>query len=109
MAKKENAQKMLEFVEEAWKSSPSVVLMTDDYVYALWPSDEERKTWREASFVFEDGSLEVSEHPAHIALQLFIKEVSIALPNYKNVVIAAEDREKLNKILKRIEEIAQGE
>jgi len=107
MGKRENAQKMLEFVEEAWKSSPSIVLMTDDYVYALWPLDEERKTWKEVSFVFEDGSLEISEHPAHIALQLFIKEVSLALPNYKNVVIAAEDREKLNKILKRIEEFVE--
>jgi len=107
MGKKENAQKMLEFIEDAWKSSPSIVLMTDDYVYALWPLDEERKTWKEVSFVFEDGSLEISEHPAHIALQLFIKEVSLALPNYKNVVIAAEDREKLNKILKRIEEFVE--
>jgi len=107
MGKKENAQKMLEFIEEAWKSSPSIVLMTDDYVYALWPLDEERKTWKEVSFVFEDGSLEISEHPAHIALQLFIKEVSLALPNYKNVVIAAEDREKLNRILKRIEEFVE--
>ncbi|MHA1832887.1 MAG: hypothetical protein ACTSV7_02770 [Candidatus Baldrarchaeia archaeon] len=107
MGKKENAQKMLEFIEDAWKSSPSIVLMTDDYVYALWPLDEERKTWKEVSFVFEDGSLEISEHPAHIALQLFIKEVSLALPNYKNVVIAAEDREKLNKILKRIEEFME--
>lgn len=107
MEKKENAQKMLEFIEEAWKSSPSIVLMTDDYVYALWPLDEERKTWKEVSFVFEDGSLEISEHPAHIALQLFIKEVSLALPNYKNVVIAAEDREKLNGILKRIEEFVE--
>jgi len=108
MEKKENAQKMLEFIEEAWKSSPSIVLMTDDYVYALWPLDEERKTWKEVSFVFDDGSLEVSERPAHKALQLFIKEVSLALPNYKNVVIAAEDREKLNKILKRIEELMLG-
>ncbi len=107
MGKKENVQKMLEFIEDAWKSSPSIVLMTDDYVYALWPLDEERKTWKEASFVFEDGALEISEHPAHIALQLFIKEVSLALPNYKNVVIAAEDREKLNKILKRIEEFME--
>ena len=107
MGKKENAQKMLEFIEDAWKSSPSIVLMTDDYVYALWPLDEERKTWKEVSFVFEDGSLEISEHPAHIALQLFIKEVSLALPNYKNVVIAAEDREKLNRILKRIEEFVE--
>jgi len=107
MGKKENAQKMLEFIEDAWKSSPSIVLMTDDYVYALWPLDEERKTWKEVSFVFEDGSLEISEHPAHVALQLFIKEVSLALPNYKNVVIAAEDREKLNKILKRIEELME--
>ncbi len=107
MGKKENAQKMLEFIEEAWKSAPSIVLMTDDYVYALWPLDEERKTWKEVSFVFEDGSLEISEHPAHIALQLFIKEVSLALPNYKNVVIAAEDREKLNRILKRIEEFVE--
>ena len=107
MGKKENAQKMLEFIEDAWKSSPSIVLMTDDYVYALWPLDEERKAWKEVSFVFEDGSLEISEHPAHIALQLFIKEVSLALPNYKNVVIAAEDREKLNKILKRIEEFVE--
>ncbi|MHA1582014.1 MAG: hypothetical protein ACTSYM_05940 [Candidatus Baldrarchaeia archaeon] len=107
MGRKENAQKMLEFIEEAWKSSPSIVLMTDDYVYALWPLDEERKTWKEVSFVFEDGSLEISEHPAHIALQLFIKEVSLALPNYKNVVIAAEDRKKLNKILKRIEEFVE--
>ena len=105
MGKRENALKMLEFVEEAWKSSPSIVLMTDDYAYALWPVDEEKKTWKEASLVFEDGSLDVSEHPAHIALQLFIKEVSIALPSYENVVIAAEDKERLNKIIERIKEI----
>lgn len=104
MRKKENAQKMLEFVEEAWKSSPSIVLMTDDYAYALWPVDEEKKMWKEASFVFEDGSLDVSERPAYMALQYFIKEVSIALPSYKNVVIAAEDKERLNKIIERIRE-----
>ena len=101
--KKENARKMLEYVQAAWNVTPSLILMTEDYAYALWPSDEEREQWKEASYTFADGELEVRELPAKKALMLLIEEIAIALPSYKSVLIAT-DKEKLEEIIKKLEE-----
>ncbi|MHA1594891.1 MAG: hypothetical protein ACTSXJ_07150 [Candidatus Baldrarchaeia archaeon] len=101
--KKENAKKMIEFVREAWNVTPSLILMTDDYVYALWPVDEQRETWKEASFTFSDGELEARELPAKRALMLLIEEIAIALPSFQNITIAS-DKEKLEEIIKKLEE-----
>lgn len=103
--KKENAKKMIEYVQKAWSVTPSLVLMTEDYVYALWPIDDERETWKEASFTFVDGELEVKEMPARRALMLLIEEIALALPSYKQLLIAT-DKDKLEEIIKKLKEYA---
>ena len=79
MSKEENANKTLEILEEAWKVK-SAILMTDDYLYMMYQIGEGK--WKEASFIFDDASLEVRDLDAEKALMLLIEEITTGLPGY---------------------------
>jgi hypothetical protein len=79
MSKEENANKTLEILEEAWKVK-SAILMTDDYLYMMYQIGEGK--WKEASFIFDDASLEVRDLDAEKALMLLIEEITTGLPSY---------------------------
>lgn len=96
MSKEENAKKTLEIFEEAWKTK-SAILLTDDYLYMMFQVGEEQ--WKEASFIFDDASLEVRELDAEKALMLLIEEITTGLPSYESytIVLDNESKEKVNE------------
>ena len=79
MSKEENAKKTLELLEEAWKAN-SAILMTDDYLYIMFQVGEGK--WKEASFIFDDATLEVRDLDSEKALMLLIEEIRTGLPGY---------------------------
>jgi len=81
MSKEENSNKVLELLEEAWKVK-SAIVMTDDYLYMMFQVGEGK--WKEASFIFDDASLEVRDLDTEKALMLLIEEITTGLPGYKS-------------------------
>ncbi|MFX1562144.1 MAG: hypothetical protein ACFFDP_02425 [Promethearchaeota archaeon] len=101
MGKKENATKALEILETAWKTK-SAILLTDDYVYMMMQLEPGK--WQEASFVFDDGTLEVRELDAEKALMLLIEEVTTGLPGYDKY-ITVQDNESKEKVAERLKSV----
>ncbi len=79
MSKAENAKKVLELLEEAWKVK-SAILLTDDYLYMMYKVDEGK--WKEVSFIFDDASLEERDLDSEKALMLLLEEITTGLPSY---------------------------
>jgi len=96
--KKQNATKALEILETAWKTK-SAILLTDDYVYMIFQMGPGK--WQEASFIFNDGSLEVRELDAEKALMLLIEEVTTGLPGYSSYTVITDNDTK-SKAVERI-------
>ena len=102
MGKKENATKTLELLETAWKTK-SAILLTDDYLYLMYQLEPGK--WQEASFIFDDGSLEVRELDTEKALMLLIEEITTGLPGYDSYIVV-QDNESKDKVTERIKSIA---
>ncbi len=81
MSKKENANKTLELLEEAWKTK-SAILLTEDYLYMMYQQEEGK--WKEVSFIFDDASLDVRDLDTEKALLLLIEEITTGLPGYES-------------------------
>ena len=96
MSKEENANKTLELLEEAWKVK-SAILMTDDYLYMMYQVEEGK--WKEASFIFDDASLEVRDLDTEKALLLLLEEITTGLPGYEKytTVLDNDAREKVKE------------
>jgi hypothetical protein len=60
--------------------------------------------WQEASFVFDDGSLEVRELDTEKALMLLIEEVTTGLPGYDSY-ITVQDNESKEKVVERLKSV----
>lgn len=99
MSKEENSTKALEIFEEAWKTK-SAILLTDDYLYMMLQLKDGK--WKEASFIFEDASLEVRELEAEKALMLLIEEITTGLPGYESYTIVLDNESKEN-VKERVE------
>ena len=54
--------------------------MTDDYLYMMFQVGEGK--WKEASFIFDDATLEVRDLDSEKALMLLIEEIRTGLPGY---------------------------
>lgn len=101
MSKTKNAAKTLELLEEAWKTK-SAILMTDDYVYMMLQLEANK--WKEVSFIFDDGSIEIRELDAEKALMLLIEEITTGLPGYKSYTVV-QDNESKEKVAERIKAV----
>ncbi|MHA1210086.1 MAG: hypothetical protein ACTSRF_12805 [Candidatus Freyarchaeota archaeon] len=102
MSKSENIEKMLKIIENAWSNTPSIIISTSDYVYCLYPTDNSKETWVEASFTFQDASLEERTLSPKEALMYLLEEVTHGLPGYVDLPIALElsDLEKVKEKVK---------
>jgi hypothetical protein len=56
-----NAKEFGGMLALAWESSPSFICSNDDYIYCLFPADDTKTKWVEASLTFPDGSLDKKE------------------------------------------------
>ncbi len=79
--KAENAKAFGALLAEAWEHTPSFICSNDDYIYILFPADETKEKWIEASITFPDGSFDKKEIPPARAIALLIEELKV-LPNY---------------------------
>ncbi|MCF2137478.1 MAG: hypothetical protein K9W43_09635 [Candidatus Thorarchaeota archaeon] len=79
--KAENAKAFGAVLAEAWEHTPSFICSNDDYIYCLYPADETKEKWIEASITFPDGSLDKKEIDAVKAIALLVEELKV-LPTY---------------------------
>nr|MDO8078127.1 hypothetical protein [Candidatus Freyarchaeota archaeon] len=102
MSKTENIEKMLKIIENAWSNTPSIIISTSDYVYCLYPTDNSKETWVEASFTLQDASLEERTLSPKEALMYLLEEITHGLPGYVDLPIALElsDLEKVKEKVK---------
>ncbi|MGY5864938.1 MAG: hypothetical protein RTV41_10060 [Candidatus Thorarchaeota archaeon] len=79
--KAENAKTFGMLLAKAWENTPSFICSNEDYIYCLFPSDETKTTWVEASLTFPDGSLDQKEIDSNKAIALLVEELKV-LPTY---------------------------
>ena len=79
--KAENAKAFGALLAQAWENTPSFICGNDDYLYCLFPADDSKEKWIEASITFPDGSLEKKEIEPVRAIALLIEELKV-LPTY---------------------------
>ena len=79
--KAENAKTFGSLLAQAWENTPSFICSNDDYIYCLFPADDTKVQWIEASITFPDGSLDKKEIPSNTAIALLIEELKV-LPTY---------------------------
>ncbi len=79
--KAENAKAIGALLAQAWENTPSFICSNDDYIYCLYPTNDSKEQWIEASITFPDGSLDKKEIPPNTAIALLIEELKV-LPTY---------------------------
>jgi len=85
--KAENAKTFGALLAQAWENQPSFICSNDDYIYCLYPSDDSKEKWLEASLTFPDGSLDQKEIDSVKALALLSSTalavaLAVASPSY---------------------------
>ncbi|UCE11271.1 MAG: hypothetical protein JSW61_04865 [Candidatus Thorarchaeota archaeon] len=79
--KAENAKAFGALLAQAWEHTPSFICGNDDYIYCLFPVDETKEKWIEASITFPDGSIDKKEIDPIKAIALLVEELKV-LPDY---------------------------
>jgi len=79
--KAENAKAFGVLLAEAWENTPSFICSNEDYIYCLYPADDTKAKWIEASLTFPDGSLDKKEIDPVKAIALLVEELKV-LPTY---------------------------
>lgn len=98
--KAENAKTFGALLAKAWEHTPSFICSNDDYIYALFPADETKEKWVEASLTFPDGSLETKEIDPARAIALLVEELKV-LPEYGAESIVST-KAKLDEVTARL-------
>ncbi|TFG33238.1 hypothetical protein EU528_00830 [Candidatus Thorarchaeota archaeon] len=84
----------------AWENSPSFICSNDDYIYCLFPADDTKVKWVEASLTFPDGSLDKKEIDAVKAIALLVEELKV-LPTY-GVITIVTTKAQLDEVASRL-------
>jgi len=96
----ENAKSFGMLLAKAWENTPSFICSNDDYIYCLFPSNDAKTTWVEASLTFPDGSLDQKEIDSVKAIALLVEELKL-LPTYGvNAIITT--KAQLDETSKRL-------
>ncbi len=98
--KAENAKTFGALLAKAWEHTPSFICSNDDYIYTLFPADETKDKWVEASLTFPDGSLETKEIDPARAIALLVEELKV-LPEYGAESIVST-KAKLDEVTARL-------
>lgn len=98
-AKKANAEWMVKFLEAVWNQK-TISLHTKDYIYVLTKPDPAKSVWKEVSYTFLDGGLEVKDVDPEKALLLLIEEFQGGVSGYSEYNIPLiKDADSLKKAL----------
>ncbi len=103
--KAENAKTFGALLAQAWENTPSFICSNDDYIYCLFPSDDGKEKWLEASLTFPDGSLEKKEIDAVRAIALLVEELKV-LPTYGADSIV-NSKDKLDRLASKLASLTQ--
>ncbi|MFX0108968.1 MAG: hypothetical protein ACFE7R_11840 [Candidatus Hodarchaeota archaeon] len=98
--KAENAKTFGALLAEAWEHTPSFICSNDDYIYCLFPADDTKEKWVEASLTFPDGSLDTKEIDSVTAIALLVEELKV-LPTYGAEAIVTT-KAKLDEVASRL-------
>ena len=102
--KAENAKAFGMLLAQAWENTPSFICSNDDYIYCLFPSDDTRTKWVEASLTFPDGSLDKKEIDSSKAIALLVEELKV-LPTYgANTIVTT--KAQLDEVSSRLASLA---
>ena len=102
--KAENAKAFGMLLAKAWENTPSFICSNDDYIYCLFPSDDAKTTWVEASLTFPDGSLDKKEIDSVKAIALLVEELKV-LPTY-GVKAIVTTKAQLDEVSGRLGKLA---
>ena len=80
--KKANAEWMVKFLEAVWNQK-TISFHTKDYLYVLTKPDPSKPVWKEVSFTFLDGGLEIKDVDPEKALMLLIEEMQGGIGAYE--------------------------
>jgi len=91
------------YLREALAKPTGIIIVTPDYVYALY--ETKSNAWRQIQFVFADNEGYIDEVDTKRALLYLMEEVSKSLIRYekgqwKTIISEAELEELLDKIKK---------
>ena len=103
--KAENAKTFGALLAKAWENTPSFICSNDDYIYCLFPTDDSKEKWFEASLTFPDGSLDQKEIDSVRAIALLVEELKV-LPTYgADTIVTSKD--KLDRVASRLASLTQ--
>ena len=103
--KKANAEWMIKFLEAVWNQK-TISFHTKDYLYVLTKPDPSQSVWKEVSFTFLDGGLELKDVDPEKALMLLIEEMQGGIGAYSEYnTPLVKDAEQLKKALDELREI----
>ncbi|MHA1480592.1 MAG: hypothetical protein ACTSQZ_04120 [Candidatus Thorarchaeota archaeon] len=95
-----NAKTFGALLAQAWEHTPSFICSNDDYIYCLFPVDDTKEKWIEASLTFPDGSLDQKEIDPAKAIALLVEELKV-LPTYGTDAIVTS-KGKLDQVASRL-------
>jgi len=95
-----NAKDFGAMLAQAWECSPSFICSNEDYIYCLFPVDEQKVKWIEASLTFPDGSLDKKEIDSTKAIALLVEELKV-LPTY-GVSTIVTTKAQLDEVASRL-------
>ncbi|MBD3404937.1 MAG: hypothetical protein GF411_02235 [Candidatus Lokiarchaeota archaeon] len=98
--KAENAKTFGALLAQAWENTPSFICSNEYYIYCLFPADETKEQWIEASITFPDGSLDKKDISASKAIALLVEELKL-LPTYGADTIVTS-KAKLDQVAVRL-------
>jgi hypothetical protein len=99
--KAKNAQEMLNLLQKAYQTPPSIILFTEDYVYSLFPTSSGGDKWLEVSFITPDGTIEKKELNSKDAIMYLIKEICEGLGSYFDLPLV-KDKDSFEKAISRV-------
>lgn len=102
--KGKNAEEMLKILQRAYSTPPSIIALTEDYVYTLFPTSSGGDKWMEVSFITPDGSIQKKELSSKDAIMYLIKEVVEGLGSYFDLPIV-KDKDSFEKAVSRIKSV----
>jgi hypothetical protein len=105
--KAKNTAEMLNHLQKAYQTPPSIILFTEDYVYTLYPTNSSGEKWLEVSFITPDGTMEKKELGPKDAIMYLIKEFCEGLGSYYEHLPIVKDESSYKKAVSKVKSVQE--
>ena len=105
--KAKNTAEMLNHLQKAYQTPPSIILFTEDYVYTLYPTNSSGEKWLEVSFMTPDGTMEKKELGPKDAIMYLIKEFCEGLGSYFEQLPIVKDESSYKKAVSKVKSVQE--